>query len=138
MDPESAADDKFFIMLQNAAKSGINEIGIGLRISGRTFTHTSDKKVRPAHHYDIRPAHCLTCDPSTHFYSVCCFRRPFTPFTGGLPAHAAVACHVLPAMRCHASSHSAAVASSTHRFPSRRKSYWGLAISPRVSGGRAP
>jgi hypothetical protein len=50
----------------------------------------------------------------------------------------AVACHVLPAMRCHASSHSAAVASSTHRFPSRRKSYWGLAISPRVSGGRAP
>jgi hypothetical protein len=49
MDPESAADDKFFIMLQNAAKSGINEIGIGLRISGRTFTHTSDKKVRPAH-----------------------------------------------------------------------------------------
>eukprot|EP01049_Picozoa_sp_SAG25_P022696 SAG25_NODE_9206_length_382_cov_1.441696_1_plen_33_part_10 len=30
----------------NAAKSGINEIGIGLRISGRTFTHASDKKVR--------------------------------------------------------------------------------------------
>jgi hypothetical protein len=28
MDPESAADDKFFIMLQNAAKSGINEFGI--------------------------------------------------------------------------------------------------------------
>ena len=31
-------------MLQNAAKSGINEIGIGLRISGRTSTHTSDKR----------------------------------------------------------------------------------------------
>ena len=44
MDPESAADDKFFIMLQNAAKSGMSRIGIGLRISGRTSTHTSDKR----------------------------------------------------------------------------------------------
>jgi hypothetical protein len=31
-------------MRLNETKSGINEIGIGLRISGRTSTHTSDKR----------------------------------------------------------------------------------------------
>jgi hypothetical protein len=49
---------KFFIY--NGAKHGKighQRIGIGLRISGRTFTHTSDKKVRPAHRILERLAH---------------------------------------------------------------------------------
>jgi hypothetical protein len=40
---------KVFYNGPKRGKIGHVKIGIGLRISGRTFTHTSDKKVRPAH-----------------------------------------------------------------------------------------
>jgi hypothetical protein len=54
-------------MRLNETKSGINEIGIGLRISGRTSTHTSDKRfdrrIRDVGNFDTPPllpgsAHC--------------------------------------------------------------------------------
>jgi hypothetical protein len=40
---------KVFYNGPKRGKIGHVKIGIGLRIFGRTFTHTSDKKVRPAH-----------------------------------------------------------------------------------------
>ena len=40
---------KVFYNVAKRSEIGHVRIGIGLRISGRTFTHTSDKKVRPAH-----------------------------------------------------------------------------------------